>query len=141
MLKKTITYVDYNGETQTEDFFFNLTRAELMEMELKTEGGMEQMIDKMTKEEDTAKIVEMFKEIIITAYGVKSLDGKKFRKRPEDKEDFLDSAAYDALFVELISNPDEAAAFVSGIIPADVSEQAKAEMNKKIEEVKQNSDN
>lgn len=141
MLKKTITYEDYNGETQTEDFFFNLTRAELMEMELKTEGGMEQMIDKMTKEEDTAKIIEMFKEIIITAYGVKSLDGKKFRKRQEDKEDFLDSAAYDALFVELISNPDEAAAFVSGIIPSDVSEQAKAEMNKKIEEVKQNSDN
>lgn len=138
MLKKTVTYEDFDGNQRTEDLYFNLTKSELMEMQMKTEGGLENTIEKITSENDTAKIIEMFKDIIMSAYGVKSEDGKKFRKRPEDKEDFLDSAAYDALFMELISDADAASSFVSGIIPKDMVGEVQEAMkeNSKVVEMK-----
>jgi len=143
MLKKTITYEDFDGNKVTEDLFFNLSKSELMEMQLKTDGGLEKMIEKITDEEDNAKIVDMFKEIILSAYGSKSADGKHFRKSEELRQDFYDSAAYDALFMELISNPDSAAEFVSAIIPKDISEEVQKSMpaDNKVVEMKPNQNN
>ena len=117
MLKKTITYVDFDGNERTEDFFFNLSKAEVMEMELGVTGGMTQMLNKIVAEQDSKKIVETFKLIIMKAYGEKSPDGKRFVKSPELSEAFAQTEAYSDLFMELATNADAAATFVNGIIP------------------------
>ena len=117
MLKKTITYTDYDGNERTEDFYFNLTKAECMEMELGTAGGMQKMIEKIIAEKDNKKIVEIFKEIILRSYGEKSPDGKRFRKSKEISDDFAATEAYSELFIELASDADAAAKFINGVIP------------------------
>ena len=125
MLKKTLTYVDYDGNERTEDFYFNLTKAELMEMTLSTSGGLDKYIERITKTQDTAKLIELFKEIIHKSYGIKSDDGKRFIKRPELLEEFTQTEAYSDLFTTLATNDDEAAAFVNGIMPKELIEAAK----------------
>ena len=118
MLKKTITYTDYNGESRTEDFYFNLSKAECMEMELGTAGGMQSMIERIIAAKDNRKIVDVFKEIILRAYGEKSPDGKYFRKSPEISANFASTEAYSELFMELATNADSATQFINGVIPA-----------------------
>lgn len=117
MLKKTIKYVDFDGNEREEDFYFNLTKAECMEMELSTTGGMERFINKIIAEKDNKKIVEMFKDIILRSYGEKSLDGKRFMKSPEISAGFAATEAYSELFMELSSDSEAAARFVNAIIP------------------------
>ena len=124
MLRKTITYNDYNGESRTENFFFNLSQAECMEMELSTSGGLQQLIDRITSEKDGKKIVGIFKELILKAYGIKSPDGKYFRKGPEISKDFESTEAYSKLFMELATNPDIAAEFIRGVFPSAAEMQA-----------------
>ena len=119
MLKKTITYTDYDGNKREEDYWFNLSKAECMEMELSTNGGMENMIKKIISEKDNAKIVKVFKEIILKAYGVKSPDGKFFRKSPEISADFAATEAYSELFMELSTDADAAAKFINAVLPID----------------------
>lgn len=118
MLKKTITYIDYNGEKRSEDYMFNLSQAECMEMELSTNGGMQQLIERIVSEKDNEKIVEIFKKIILKAYGIKSPDGKYFRKSTEISKDFESTEAYSVLFMELATNSDAAAEFIRGVLPA-----------------------
>lgn len=125
MLKKTINYVDYNGEQRSEDYMFNLSQAECMEMELSTNGGMQQLIERIVSEKDNEKIVEIFKKIILKAYGIKSPDGKYFRKSAEISKDFESTEAYSVLFMELATNSDAAAEFIRGVLPA-VPENANA---------------
>lgn len=117
MLKKTITYTDYDGNVRTEDFYFNLTKAEIMEMEMCTDGGLEKMINKIVQTSDTKRIIETFKEIILKSYGEKSLDGKRFIKNQELRDAFSQTEAYSELFMELATNEEAAAAFVNGVIP------------------------
>ncbi len=117
MLKKTINYTDYNGVERTEDFYFNLTKAEIAEMELEIPGGMTAMIDRITKTQDTPSLIKMFKDLILRSYGKKSDDGRRFIKNPEVVEEFKDSEAYSELFMELATNADAASAFVNGIVP------------------------
>ena len=120
MLKKTITYTDYDGNEQTEDFYFNLTKAELMEMNFNTEGGMEKTIKRIVDTKDIKQLIEIFKDIILKAYGEKSDDGKRFIKvRDGHKlcEDFAQTEAYSELFMELASNDELASDFINGIIP------------------------
>lgn len=131
MLKKTMTYTDYSGNERTEDFYFNLSKAELLEMELSESGGFEEMIKRIVASQDTAKITAIFKEIILKSVGVKSPDGKRFIKSPEIREEFMQTEAYSDLFVELISDADNAAAFVKGIVPAELSEAAKEQLAQK----------
>ena len=119
MIKKTITYNDYDGNERTEDFYFNLSKAECMEMELTTNGGMQQMIERIIAEKDTEKIVEIFKKIILKSYGIKSPDGKYFRKSAEISRDFESTEAYSSLFMELATNSDAAANFISLVLPND----------------------
>ena len=118
MLRKTITFNDYNNESRTENFFFNLSQAECMEMELSTSGGLQQLIDRITSEKDGKNIVNIFKDIILKSYGVKSPDGKYFRKSPEISKDFESTEAYSVLFMELATNPDAAAEFIRGVFPS-----------------------
>lgn len=117
MLKKTMTYTDYDGNQRTEDFYFNLSKAEVMEWELGTTGGMQKMIERIVAEQDTKRIVELFKEIILKAYGEKSADGKRFVKSKEITESFAQTEAYSDLFMELSTDSEAAASFINGIVP------------------------
>jgi len=117
MLKKTITYVDYDGNERTEDFYFNLSKAEIAEMELSAEGGLTKLIERIVAAQDGKKIVEIFKDLILRAYGEKSPDGKRFIKSPELRDAFAQTEAYSELFMELATNVDASTAFVNGIVP------------------------
>ncbi len=118
MLKKTITYTDYNGSERTEDFYFNLTKAEIMEMEMSTSGGLTEMINRIVAAQDAPAIIDVFKKLILKAYGVKSPDGKRFVKSEELSTEFSQTEAYSELFMELATNADEASKFVNGIVPS-----------------------
>lgn len=124
MLKKTITYTDYNGLERTEDFYFNLSQAELMEMELGTNGGMAEMIKRIVSAQDAPSIIKIFKEIILKAYGVKSPDGKRFEKSKEITSAFEQTEAYSQLFVELATDAEKASEFINGVVPNDDNAQA-----------------
>lgn len=117
MLKKTIEFVDYNGNKQKEDFYFNLNKAELTELELSETGGLTALIERITKEENGAEIIRIFKKLILLSYGKKSSDGKQFIKNEELSTAFSQTEAYVELFMELASDADAASAFVNGIIP------------------------
>lgn len=125
MLKKTITYVDYNGSERTEDFYFNLTKAEIMEMEMSTTGGLTEMINRIVAAQDAPAIIDIFKKLILKAYGVKSPDGKRFVKSEELSTEFSQTEAYSQLFMELATNADEASKFVNGIIPSTEKKEIK----------------
>lgn len=118
MLKKTITFTDYNGTSRTEDFYFNLTKAEITEMEMGTTGGMAEMIKRIVAAQDAPAIIDVFKKLILKAYGVKSPDGRRFIKSKELSEEFSQTEAYSELFMELAQDADKAAEFVNGIVPA-----------------------
>ena len=122
MLKKTIKYTDYNGEEQTEDFYFNLSKAELTEMELSTTGGYGEMLQGIVAAEEHTKLVPIIKDIIFKSYGEKSDDGKRFIKSPELSTAFSQTEAYSELFMEIATDADASAAFVNGIIPTDVQQ-------------------
>ena len=124
MLKKTITYTDYSGNERTEDFYFNLSKAEVMEMEMSTSGGLAQMIQRIVAAQDAPAIIDIFKKLILKAYGEKSPDGKRFVKSEELSTAFSQTEAYSQLFMELATNADEAAKFVNGIVPAEATKQA-----------------
>lgn len=120
MLKKTITYKDYNDVERTEDFYFNLSRAEAMEMELSITGGLTEMIRKIVAAQDTPTIIATFKQIILKAYGEKSPDGRRLIKSEELSKAFSETEAYSILYMELATNANTAAEFVNAIVPKDV---------------------
>lgn len=126
MLTKTITYTDYDGNERTEKFYFNLTQAELVEMEVSATGGFTRYIEKILESKDGGKIMEVFKELLFKAYGEKSPDGRRFIKSKELSVEFSQTEAYNKLFMELCTDDKAAAAFVNGIIPTE----AKTAVNK-----------
>lgn len=119
MITKTIKYTDYNGVEREEPFLFNLTKAELMEMEMSIEGGLTEMIQKIIKTQNSPEIIKIFKELILKAYGEKSADGRRFIKSKELSEAFSQTEAYSQLFMELATDDVKAAEFFNGVIPAD----------------------
>ncbi len=118
MLAKTITYRDYNGNDRTETFYFNLSQAEVVEMELTEKGRLSEKLKRIIEEQDGAEIIKFFKSLILKAYGEKSPDGKRFIKNNEIRDGFEQTEAFSKLFVELVSDANAAAAFVNGVIPA-----------------------
>lgn len=128
MIKKTITYEDYNGVERTENFYFNLNKAEVLEMEMGTEGGMAESIQKIIDAKDAPAIIRVFKDLVLKAYGVKSDDGRRFMKTKPDgtryADDFSETEAYSQIFMELATDADAAAKFVNGIVPADLAQKA-----------------
>lgn len=120
MLKKTISYTDYNGVERTEDFYFHLSKAEITELELSTDGGYAEMINKIINAKDIPSIAKIFKDLIFRAYGEKSDDGKRFVKSKEISTAFSQTEAYSNLYMELATSADEASKFVNGIIPSDM---------------------
>lgn len=124
MIAKKITYKDYNDVERTETFYFNLSKAELTEMEMGTAGGLAEMINKIVETKNVPEIIKVFKELILKAYGEKSADGKRFIKSEELAIGFSQTEAYSELFMELATDAEAAAAFVNGIMPADVQQNA-----------------
>ena len=123
MIKKTIAYVDYDGNEREEDFYFNLSKAELTELQLGTSGGLQKMIENIIKTKDIPRIIEIFKKIIIASYGVKSPDGRRFMKSSEITDEFTQTEAYSILFMELSTDAEKAAEFIAGVIPADLKKE------------------
>ena len=121
MLKKTIKYTDYDGNEREEDFYFNLNKAEVTEMELSKQGGLSEYIKRIVAAQDAPSLIELFKELICKSYGEKSLDGKRFVKSKELTEEFTQTEAYAELFIELASNAEEATKFVNGIMPKNMN--------------------
>ena len=120
MLKKTFTYVDYNGNERTEDHYFNLTKAEALELEMSTSGGFVEMINRIVAAQDAPTIMVAFKDFVRKAYGVKSPDGRRFVKSPEIWADFEQTEAYSMLFIELATDAEKASEFVNAVFPNDV---------------------
>lgn len=129
MLKKTITYTDYNGTERTEDFYFNLTKAEILEMELSTEGGLQQMIEKIIAAQDMPALSKYFKQIILMSYGEKSPDGKRFIKNEKLREEFSQTEAFSQLYVDLATDDKIAADFINGVIPQEAAVVAAEELS------------
>lgn len=123
MYKETVKYTDYNGVERTEDVYFNLSKAELMEMQLSTAGGFDAMINKLIKAQDQPTLVKVFKDIILKSYGVPSPDGRRFVKTKELAEEFTQTEAYSDLYMKFITDSDAAAKFINGIMPKSLIEQ------------------
>lgn len=125
MLKKGITYTDYNGEKQTDEYYFNLSKAEIVEMQFSKEGGLSDFIKRITNAKDEGKLVELMKEMILKSYGIKSDDGKRFIKSEELSKEFSQTEAYSTLFIELATDEKAAIDFFNGIIPSELRQQDK----------------
>lgn len=140
MLKKTIKYTDYNGVEREDAFWFHLTKAEIMEMEMGTKGGLTQMIRLLMETEDMPQIIKVFKDIILKAYGEKSIDGKRFIKENDAgvplSRAFSQTEAYSVLFMELATDADAASKFIQGIVPSDIDVS-----DEKIKEIQENLNN
>lgn len=121
MLKKTITFLDFNGNERTEDHYFNLMKSECVEMMTSVNGDFEEMINQIISSKNGALIMKTFKEIIMKSYGIKSLDGKRFEKSEEISKAFSETEAYSTLFMELCTDADAAAKFVNGILPSNLA--------------------
>lgn len=134
MYAKKIMSTNYNtGEQKERTYYFNLTKAELMEMQLSVDGGLQEYVQKIIEAEKTPQLVELFKKLILMSYGEKSDDGMRFMKKAADghrlSDDFEQTDAYSELFTELATNSESATAFVNGILPAQVQEQMANQKN------------
>lgn len=119
MLRKEINWIDYNGNERTETFYFNLSKAELVELQLRANGNFEEYINRLIQSQNMKEIAETIKDIIKLSYGEKSLDGRSFQKSEEITNNFLSTEAYSILFMELITDAGKAADFINGIIPKE----------------------
>jgi hypothetical protein len=142
MLKKTITYDTFDGESVTEDFYFNITQAELVELEVSADEGFAESLKKIVASNNGRQIIDTFKKIILFSYGVKSEDGKRFIKNEEVRTEFSQTEAYSKLFMELSTDAGAAAAFVNAVIPQNLAnaigskDQLLLDMKAKTEEMK-----
>lgn len=116
MFRTEIEYVDYNGNQRKDMLYFNLSKAEMMEMELSTTAGVEEKLRMLIATKDNSKIVQIFKDLILKSYGIKSEDGTRFIKNAVLREEFEQSEAYSELFMKLLSDSDFQAKFINGII-------------------------
>ena len=129
MIKKTVTYTDYNDVERTEDFHFNLSKAELTEMEFEHKGGLTEMIKKIVDESDNVKIMKLFKDIVLRSYGKKSEDGKRFIKDDALRAEFAQTEAYSEIFMELAQDAGAATAFINGVVPKNLRGESAKNLN------------
>lgn len=133
MLKQTIKYTDFDGNEREETHYFNLTKAELMDMEFSVSGGMKALLDKIVQEQDAPTVYAHFKDIVQKSYGQKSLDGKRFIKDAEQTKEFMETEAYSQFMMDLLSKEGAAAAFINGVIPKLPEDHKKPEDHKQVE--------
>lgn len=129
MFKKTITYTDFFGDNRTEDFYFNMNKAEVVEWQYSINGGINRLFEKIVNDGDQSLLVNMIKDLIRRSYGERSIDGKRFEKKRNGQylfDDFEQTMAYEALFMELIQDEKAAADFINGLMPPDLVAQMAA---------------
>lgn len=117
MIKWPITYTDYNGESHTEDFYFNLNKAEIVEMNLEANGAYAEYLQKIVAQRDGKALAHEFRRLILSSYGEKSPDGRRFIKNDELRDAFVQSEAYSELFIQLAQDAEATNRFVEGIMP------------------------
>ena len=132
MLKKNVKCEDFDGNPYEKDCYFNLTEAELVELETSLNGGLTPLLEKIVQENNGTRLMEYFKKILLLSYGEKSLDGKQFIKSKEVTESFISSPAYSEIFMELCTDAEAAAAFVNGIMPKKLATEASKEAAKAV---------
>ena len=125
MYKMTETFEDYEGASRTEDFYFHLTKAEIMEMDFLEDGGLQKTIEKIVATQDRKALIEIFKKLVIGSYGEKSADGRRFMKNDDIRKNFTETEAYSQIFMKLATDDKEATAFINGILPKDLQEEVK----------------
>jgi hypothetical protein len=123
MFKHDITYENFNGETVTESFYFNLTSSEILELNASYDGGLGSFIQRIIDTTDQRSLIAEMKKLILLSYGVKSDDGKRFIKSDQLREEFVQTAAYDKLFMDLATNDNSATTFIKGIVPRDIQKE------------------
>lgn len=131
MLSKTVTYVDFDGETRTETHYFNISKAELTQLRLSAAGGIEKRLQRIVDTKDQPSLIRQFTELLDLSYGVKSDDGRKFMKSPEILADFKATEAYSQIFMELLQTDEAASEFIKKVLPSDLVEEAEKEGKKK----------
>lgn len=136
MFSRTFTYKDYDGNTRQDTWYFNLSKAELMKMELGAYGGLDSVLRRLMREENPKEIINMFEEIILSAVGEKSPDGRRFIKNQSIRDDFRETEAYSDLFYELVTDPSKAALFLRSCIPEELSTKIAEEEAKKAQSEK-----
>lgn len=129
MIKKTVTYTDFNGNERTESFYFHYSQAEILEMELSTDGGFAERIQRIIDAKDQPSLIRVIKKFVLDAYGVKSDDGKRFIKNDDVRAAFEECPAYSVIFMELVQDDVAAAEFVKGVVPADLAQSVKPKIN------------
>lgn len=123
MIKKTVTYTDYNGVERTESFYFHFSEAEILDMEMSTEGGFAERVQRIVDAKQQTELLKVIKQFVYDAYGVKSDDGKRFIKNDEVKTAFIESPAYSKIFMEMLGDDKIAAEFVNGVVPANMKDE------------------
>ena len=133
MLKKTITYTDYDGMERTEDFWFNLSKTELTKLDAELPGGVLGVLRKNIDKKDRKALVDFIETLILRSYGEKTLDGKRFVKTPEMAEEFMQTPAYDELFMSILSDTDSQTSFINGVIPQSMAKEIEQTDKKQVE--------
>lgn len=122
MYVQKIKYMDYNGMERNETFYFNFTKAEVVEMEYSVSGGLTAVLNQISETKDFPKLIAIFKDLILKAYGEKSPDGRRFIKSKELSDEFSQTEAYSELYIKFASDTDAALEFIRGIMPGDISD-------------------
>ena len=122
MYVQKIKYMDYNEMERNETFYFNFTKAEVVEMEYSVSGGLTAVLNQISETKDFPKLIAIFKDLILKAYGEKSPDGRRFIKSKELSDEFSQTEAYSELYIKLASDTDAALEFIRGIMPGDISD-------------------
>lgn len=130
MYKKTIKYEDFNGVVRNEDFYFYLSKTQLTRLNSRIEGGIQDKFERIVNKLDVKQLVETVEDLILSAYGEKSEDGKRFIQTPEVRQSFEQTNAYDQLFMELINSPDGLADFIKKVLPQDLQIKIEEEQKK-----------
>ena len=133
MLTKTITYTDYDGMERTEDFWFNLSKTELTKLDAELPGGVLGVLRKIIDKKDRKALVDFIETLILRSYGEKTLDGKRFVKTPEMAEEFMQTPAYDELFMSILSDTDSQTSFINGVIPQSMAKEIEQTDKKQVE--------
>ena len=133
MLKKTITYTDYDGMERTEDFWFNLSKTELTKLDAELPGGVLGVLRKIIDKQDRKALVDFIETLILRSYGEKTLDGKRFVKTPDMAEEFMQTPAYDELFMSILSDTDSQTSFINGVIPQSMAKEIEQTDKKQVE--------
>lgn len=122
MLKKTLSYTNLDGEKITEDFYFNMTKAELIKLNLKEGEGFQEYLNRIIESGDGAAIIENFEKIVRLSYGVRTADGK-FKKDPDDFDAFMATEAYSDFFLELVTDAKASSEFIKAVMPDNLVEE------------------